>query len=490
LGPLHSNSIMAEFGTSNSAQQLLTSLFSHLFSATSVLCLLASIVFFLLLRGRSTRGAAAEKSRNLRQHDDELQQLSTWGQQLPPGSMGLPLIGETLYYSRSMKTSKPTFMADHRKKFGDIFKTKLMGTFCIIMTKPDFIKWVLAHDGKEIITGYPKSFKNVIGGDSTLNSVGARWKSARKFLVNSLRTERLRTRVSVVEDLILECLDSWQNKDPVNVREETKSLAFNAIAQILLGSRLQSGPINDALRKDFFLMSEGLFAIPIKLPGTKFSNALQARARIIEKLERDVVSKPQPENDEDYYADYMEHMRQESLPGTTEEKLLEETRCHMLGTMLAGHETAACTMLFAVKYISEHPNVLAELRAEHEGIIRACKIGGGESRLNWDDYRKMHFTQHVISETLRLCNPISLAWRQAVEDISFHGYVVPKGWKVVCALREVHHDPAYYENPEQFNPWRHDNVDNTSASQYNCTYDYSCRTSLMKWIWKEIQDVG
>jgi hypothetical protein len=114
---LHSNSNMPEFGTSNSAQQVLTSLFSDLFSATSVLCLLASIVFFLLLRGRSTRGAAAAaKSRNLRQHDDELQQLSTWGQQLPPGSMGLPLIGETLYYSRSMKTSKPTFMADHRKK--------------------------------------------------------------------------------------------------------------------------------------------------------------------------------------------------------------------------------------------------------------------------------------------------------------------------------------------------------------------------------------
>jgi hypothetical protein len=53
-----------------------------------------------------------------------------------------------------------------------------------------------------------------------------RWKSARKFLVNSLRTGRLRMRVSVVEDLILECLDSWQNKDPVNVREETESVRF------------------------------------------------------------------------------------------------------------------------------------------------------------------------------------------------------------------------------------------------------------------------
>jgi cytochrome P450 len=151
-------------------------------------------------------------------------------------------------------------------------------------------------------------------------------------------------------------------KQIVNVREETKSLAFNVIAQFLLGSRLRSGPVNDALREDFYILCEGLLAIPIKLPGTKFSKALQARARIIETLERDVVSKPRPENDEDHYADYMENTRRENFSGMTEERLLEKTRSHMLGMMFAGHETAACAMLFAVKYISEHPDVLAELR--------------------------------------------------------------------------------------------------------------------------------
>jgi len=40
------------------------------------------------------------------------------------------------------------------------------------------------------------------------------------------------------------------------------------------------------------------------------------------------------------------------------------------------------------------------VQAEHEGIIQACKIGGGESRLNWNDYRKMHFTQHVCPQAL------------------------------------------------------------------------------------------
>lgn len=33
---------------------------------------------------------------------------------------------------------------------------------------------------------------------------------------------------------------------------------------------------------------------------------------------------------------------------------------------------------------------------------------------------------------------------------------MPKGWKAVCAIREAHHDPAYFENPAEFNPWRHE----------------------------------
>jgi steroid 22-alpha-hydroxylase/cytochrome P450 family 90 subfamily A polypeptide 1/brassinosteroid-6-oxidase 2 len=194
-----------------------------------------------------------------------------------------------------------------------------MGALCVVATKADMIKWVLARDGKQFVTGYPKSFKDVLGGDTALNTVGEQWKSTRKFVVNGLRTEHLRSRVSVVEDLVLECFDSWETKQIVNVREETKSvsgsitlslslficvslnpklcnsvssscsfsnlrflnlllllqLAFNVIAQFLLGSRLRSGPVNDALREDFYIVCEGLLAIPIKLPGTKFSKALQ-----------------------------------------------------------------------------------------------------------------------------------------------------------------------------------------------------------------------
>jgi hypothetical protein len=85
-----------------------------------------------------------------------------------------------------------------------------------------------------------------------------------------------------------------------------------------------------------------------------------------------VVSKPRPENDEDQYADYMEHMQHKNLPGTTEARFLEQTRCHILAMMFAGHETTASTILFAVKYISENPEVLAALQVPKEKEKLTC----------------------------------------------------------------------------------------------------------------------
>lgn len=370
---------------------------------------------------------------------------------LPGGSFGSPLIGETLKYMKSMATSHPTFMSERRQKFGEMFKSKLMGACCIITTKADTIKWVLAHDGKQFVTGYPKSFRKVLGEYTALSTHGEKWKSTRRFLVNSLRVELLKERIPMIERLVLENLNSWAVKGEVSIREETKTLAFNVVAQYLLGSRLKSGPVNDSLRNDFYTLTEGLFALPIPLPGTNFTKALQARKSIVETLERDVVSQPRPVGDEDQYVDYKEHMRKES-PAMTEEMLQEHTRCHVLGMLFAGHETTACAMLFAVKYIMDHPRVLNELRAEHENIQVSKFEGGG---LTWDDYKNMRFTQSVITETLRLANPVTLLWREATEDVQLNGYVVPKGWKTVCAIREAHHDPAYFEHPSEFNPWRH-----------------------------------
>jgi cytochrome P450 len=48
--------------------------------------------------------------------------------------------------------------------------------------------------------------------------------------------------------------------------------------------------------------------------------------------------------------------------------------------------------------------------------------------------------------------------------------VVPKGWKMVCAIREAHHDPTYFHKPRQFDPSRHKKVRNQFQEKCELVY--------------------
>ncbi|KDP36687.1 hypothetical protein JCGZ_08846 [Jatropha curcas] len=93
------------------------------------------------------------------------------------------------------------------------------------------------------------------------------------------------------------------------------------------------------------------------------------------------------------------------------------------------------------------------LQEEHMKIARAKKQSG-ERLLTWDDYKKMEFTQCVISETLRLGNVVRFLHRKALKDVRYKGYDIPRGWKVLPVIAAVHLDSSHFDQPQRFNPWR------------------------------------
>ncbi|XP_002862856.2 cytochrome P450 708A2, partial [Arabidopsis lyrata subsp. lyrata] len=106
----------------------------------------------------------------------------------------------------------------------------------------------------------------------------------------------------------------------------------------------------------------------------------------------------------------------------------------------------------AVKFLSQNPKALAELKREHMAILRNRKDKGGVS---WEEYRhSMSFTNMVISESLRLANLSPVMFRKALRDVEIKGYTIPAGWIVAVVPAMVHFDEATYENPLEFNPWR------------------------------------
>nr|BED42920.1 cytochrome P450 monooxygenase [Trametes versicolor] len=81
-----------------------------------------------------------------------------------------------------------------------------------------------------------------------------------------------------------------------------------------------------------------------------------------------------------------------------------------LNILLAGRDTTACTLTFAIYRLAEHPDILKRLREEILDVV------GPTRRPSYDDVRNMKFLRAVINETLRLYPPVPVNVRCAIKD--------------------------------------------------------------------------
>ncbi|MED6157772.1 hypothetical protein PIB30_026441 [Stylosanthes scabra] len=49
---------------------------------------------------------------------------------------------------------------------------------------------------------------------------------------------------------------------------------------------------------------------------------------------------------------------------------------------------------------------------------------------------------------------ISFPFREAVADVEYKGFLIPKGWKAMPLFRNIHHNPEFFSEPQKFNPSR------------------------------------
>jgi cytochrome P450 len=114
--------------------------------------------------------------------------------------------------------------------------------------------------------------------------------------------------------------------------------------------------------------------------------------------------------------------------------------------MLAGHDTTATTLTYALWELGHHLDIQDRVAAEVAEI--------GDRELTPDDVPRLQYTAQVLNEALRLCPPAAGVGRVAVRDIAVDGYRVDAGSLVAIGISAVHRDPALWERPLVFDPDR------------------------------------
>ncbi|EEF38770.1 abscisic acid 8'-hydroxylase 4 [Ricinus communis] len=363
---------------------------------------------------------------------------------LPPGSMGLPYIGDTLQlYSQNPNI----FFASRQKRYGEIFKTRILGCPCVMVASPEAIRFVLVTQASLFKPTYPPSKENLIGPSAIFFHQGSYHSQMRKLVQVSLSLDVIRNLVPHIEAIAVSALGSCSSANVVNTFHEMKKFAFDAAVLSIFGNCLDNS-YREKLKRNYYILDKGYNSFPTNLPGTSYSKSVMARkrlSRILGQMIRERKEKGLVQKD---LLGYLLNFKDEKGQFLSDEKITD----NIIGVLFAAQDTTASILTWILKYIHDDPKLLEAIKIEQTAIFESN--GRGEKPLTWSQTRNMPITNRVIMESLRMASVISFTFREAVEDVEYKGYLIPKGWKVLPLFRNIHHNPNFFRDPHVFNPSR------------------------------------
>ncbi|XP_055805787.1 cytochrome P450 85A3 [Solanum dulcamara] len=363
---------------------------------------------------------------------------------LPPGIMGWPIFGET----RQFLKQGPSFMKNQRIRYGNFFKSQILGSPTIVSMDAELNGYILNNEAKGLIPGYPQSMLDILGKCNIAAVHGAAHKHLRGALLSLISPTMIKDHVlPKIDEFMRSHLSNWDNYNVVDIQQKTKEMAFfSSLKQI--GGFASCTIIAQELKAEFFNLVLGTISLPINFPTTNYHRGFQARKNIVKLLRKIIEDRRASKEIQQDMLGFMMNEESKNRYKLTDEEIIDQ----IITILYSGFETVSTTSMMAVKYLHDHPTALEQLRKEHLAI-REKKLSP-EDPIDYNDYKAMRFTRAVIFETSRLATIVNGVLRKTTQDMELNGYMIPKGWRIYVYTRELNYDPLIYPDPYSFNPWR------------------------------------
>ncbi|CAH1236177.1 unnamed protein product [Diabrotica balteata] len=142
---------------------------------------------------------------------------------------------------------------------------------------------------------------------------------------------------------------------------------------------------------------------------------------------------------------------------------MDEMTAQSFVFFIAGFETSATTMSFALYELGKNPSIQDTLRDEINHVLK--KYNG---QVTYDALNEMKYMSQVIDETLRMYPPVPFVTRVCVEDyvIPDHDIKINKGVRVFIPIKSIQYDEEYYPSPKVFDPERFSDENKHDRNQY------------------------
>lgn len=359
----------------------------------------------------------------------------------PPGPRGLQVL-KTIwgFQRRPLET-----LAQVTSRYGDIVRYRF-GPFPVVLLNHPEAAWRVLVDnhtnyGKRRSPFY-KMLKSFLG-EGLLTSDGDFWLRQRRLAQPAFQRKKIEALSGIIVRCTQEMIDDWARRPSgqrLDAGHEMMRLTLRIVGLMLFSQDLSGlhHSVSRALDEIQIQMGErfsSLLPLPPVLPTARDRRFREARNELDRLAMEIIVARRQ---DPDPPQDLLTSLIQ-ARDAQTGESMNDEQICAELITfMLAGHETTANTLTWAIYLLSLCPDVRRRLEAEAAA----------------GDPPPKGVCDRVILETLRLYPPAWVFGRRSFGPDNFRGFEIGAEQLVTISPYVLHRHPDYWPNPEGFDPDR------------------------------------
>jgi cytochrome P450 len=366
----------------------------------------------------------------------------------PPGPRGHPLLGVFLPARRDPLG----FFLESVRRYGDVVSMSFGRRQAYLLSHPQDVRHVLEDDGGMYAKGPTASRVRAVFGDSLTSVDGERWERERRLMRPAFRPRSLLRSLPIVTDATAEMLDRWapvaERGEPIDVLREMTGLTRTIIVELAFGrvGGAQARAIGEALEEALREVDRRLWSPlgALELPTPRLRRVRSAR-RDIDAFVRARVARARQDGPP---AGTLLAALLDASDARSGERMRDADLCHELEAMLfAGHTTTASALAWTLYVLATNAAASASVRAEVRGALGGRAPGA-------DDLPALVRVRRVVDEVLRLYPPTWITARTPLRDDRIRGYRIAAGSTVLLSPFVTHRHPAFWPEPERFEPER------------------------------------
>ncbi|XP_078687374.1 cytochrome P450 2U1-like [Branchiostoma floridae x Branchiostoma belcheri] len=384
---------------------------------------------------------------------------------LPPYPAGrVPVLGHLLALGRAPHLKLTAW----RRQYGDVFTVRMGMEDVVVLNGYAAVKDALV-DRSELFASRPPNYLADamvgFGKDIAFARWGPDFRQRKRFATAVLKNLGMKGGTGSIEEKIREEASFLRNRiaeyngNPSDIAHDIRVAAANVICSMVMGKRYDYRDetfreLSEAVEMAQF--ESGAGQIISVFPFLRFVpvvnragiNALQEAFKIQNVLKGE-ISRHRENLDRENPRDFLDFClleveKQEKVEGLTEVHVVYMAE----DLFFAGLSTTTDTLRWSLLYMTLNPDIQNKVQQEIDGVV-------GEGLPTLSHRSQLPYVNACLLEVMRIRPVVPLTIQHApTETVKVREYDIPKGTQVLPNLYSLHMDPAYWPDPDRFDPGR------------------------------------